>query len=387
MTRLLALLALLPLAVSAQSPIPDGTELELIANGFQFTEGPLWVDGGILFSDIPANTIYRWSPGGGVEVFRSPSQKSNGLVLDGEGRLLIAQHGARRVARLEDGTEVALATAYDGKALNSPNDLAVHPDGSIYFTDPTWGLEGRPAELGFTGVYRLDTEGDIHLLASDLNQPNGIAFSPDLATLYVTTSNERTVVAYDLADGEVSNGRVFARLTGGAPNDAADGMVVGTDGTLFVAGPSGPSESGVVVFAPDGTRLDAVAVPGQTTNVTFGDDDGRALYITSGPGVYRLRLGDAVATEPSPEAGFRIEAVAPNPSAETATVVVHLDKPRTTTLAVLDALGREVHTVRLGGAAGEHRVEVDVRDLTAGVYVVRLGDGAEAITRALTVAR
>ena len=379
--RLLVLAAVLPFAASAQSPFPDGAAPEQIAGGFQFTEGPVWADGSLLFSDIPASTVYRWTEGSDVEVFLRPSQKSNGLTLDAEGRLLLAQHEAQRLARLgSDGAQDVLADTYDGQTFNSPNDLAVHPDGSIYFTDPTWGLEGRPSSLGFTGLYRLATDGTVTLLADDLNQPNGVAFSPDLATLYVTTSNERTVVAYDLADGAVTNGRVFATLTGGTPRDAADGMAVDDQGRLYVAGPRG-----VWAFAPDGTTLDVVDVPGQTTNVTFGPD--RTLYITSGPGVYRLALADAVSVADGADAeGLRVTSVYPNPAGETATLVLSLDGPRSLTLTVTDVLGRTVRTADLGArAAGTHSVEVRIGGLAPGRYLARVSDARGGASRALIV--
>ena len=381
--RLLLLASVLPLAASAQSPVPDGESPERIASGLQFTEGPLWLDGGLLFSDIPANTVYRWTEDLGVQVFLSPSEKSNGLALDDDGSLLLAQHQAQRIARFsEDGTEAEVVAEYDGKSFNSPNDLAVHPDGSIYFTDPTWGLEGRQSELGFTGVYRLAPDGTLTLLADDLNQPNGVVFSPDLATLYVTTSNARTVVAYDLADGAISNKRTFATLTGGTPQDAADGMAIDEQGRLYVAGPRG-----VWIFAADGTTLDVVDVPGQTTNVTFGPD--RVLYITSGPGVYRLQLLRATDAEDVPDGfGLRIDSVHPNPSAQSASVVVSTDAPRRVTVALADALGRTVRTLDLGArAAGEHRTEVVLDGLAAGIYTVRVSDGERTATRSLTVVR
>ena len=379
----MALFLALPLAAAAQSPIPDGAEPERIANGFQFTEGPLWVDDGLLFSDIPANTVYRWTPDGGVEVAIQPSQKSNGLALDTDGVLLLAQHGARRVARREsDGSETALATAYEGDALNSPNDIAVHPDGSIYFTDPTWGLEGRPAELDFTGVYRLAPDGTLTLLTAELHQPNGIAFSPDLSTLYVTTSDQRTVEAYDLVDGEISNRRQFARLTGGTPSDAADGLVVDAQGRLYVTGPRG-----LWVFAPDGTTLDVIDVPDQTTNVTFGPDS--TLYITSGPGVYRLMLERSTSSADSPVGlGLRIESVQPNPSTGSATLGITVATARTMTVTVVDMLGRTVRALDLGTPPiGEHSVEIDLNDLPTGRYAVRVDDGNATASRVLTIVR
>ncbi|PAP75810.1 SMP-30/gluconolactonase/LRE family protein [Rubrivirga marina] len=382
--RLVALVLVFTIAASAQSPVAPGAEPERIASGFQFTEGPVWFEGTLLFSDIPANRVYRWDPESGqTETFLSPSQKSNGLALDADGNLLLAQHAAQRVARLDGDVETALAEAYEGDAFNSPNDLTLHPDGSIYFSDPTWGLEGRPSETGFTGVYRLDPDGTVDLLADDLHQPNGVAFSPDLATFYVSTSDERTVVAYDHADGALSNGRVFATLTGGTPFDAADGMEVDGQGRLYVAGPRG-----VWIFAPDGTVLDVVDVPDQTTNVAFGPDD--TLYITSGPGVYRLSLvAGTTAGEAGPvRLGLTIETVAPNPSRGLTAVTIRLDRARAVGMDVVDALGRTVRTLDLGPlAAGEHRAEVDLGGLAPGVYTVRLEAGGQRVTRAVTVAR
>lgn len=271
-------------SAAAQSPVPDDAVLERIAEGFEFVEGPLWKDGALLFSDIPANTIYRWTPGEGVAVAVRPSSNSNGLALDAEERLLIAQHGARRVARMEaDGTQTALATHFQGKRLNSPNDLAVHPDGSIYFTDPPWGIQPEEAELDFWGVYRLAPDGSLHLLLDSLHKPNGIVFSPDHETVYVSTSDEREVYAFDVDRHTLTGGRLFASQ---AENRGAfDGMVVDPEGNLYVTGPGG-----LWIYAPDGALLDRIPIPGQTSNVAWGDADGRTLYITSGNGVYRLRV-------------------------------------------------------------------------------------------------
>ncbi len=276
-------LLLLPALVFAQSPVPEGAVATRIAGGFKFVEGPVWHDGAILFSDIPGNTVYRWSPGDSTTVFRRPSHNSNGLTLDAQGRLLLAQHGARRVARIEeDGSETALVTHFEGKRLNSPNDMAVHPDGSLYFTDPPWGIRPEQAELDFTGVFRLAPDGSLHLLVDSLYNPNGITFSPDFGTLYVSTSDERTVIAYDVAAHSLSNGRLFATTAG---EGAADGMKTDASGRLYVTAPVG-----VEIYTPDGTLLDQIEVPEQTTNLAFGDADGKALYITSGTGLYHIRL-------------------------------------------------------------------------------------------------
>ena len=342
------------------------------------------MDGALLFSDIPANRIYRWTADEGLSVFRSPSQNSNGLALDADGRLLLAQHGARRVARLEDDTETPLATSYDGQTLNSPNDIAVHPDGSLYFTDPTWGVAGRPAPLGFTGVYRLAPDGALTLLVDSLYQPNGIVFSPDYGTLYVSTSDERTVIAYDLADHALSGGRLFVRMTGGASYDAADGMEVDAAGNVWITGPSG-----VWVVSPAGAVLDVIDVPGQTTNVAWGDADGQTLYITSGPGVYRLRIGTATsADDDAAEHVFAIQRVAPNPAGDTAQVVYHLGAPGPVTLTLLDALGRTLQTVDAGTrAAGEHTRTLDLSGLPPGAYAVHLQTNEGAASQPLTIVR
>ncbi len=284
--RLVALFALL--AAACAPPAPDAPPvaaeptLERLADGFQFTEGPVWHDGALYFSDIPANTIYRWTEADSVTVFRTPSQKSNGLAFDAEGRLLMAQDGARVLARLEpDGTETVLASHYDGKHLTNPNDLAVHPDGSIYFTDPGWSTPPEEAELDFQGVYRVASDGTLTLLVDSLSRPNGIAFSPDFETLYVTTSDTHTTLAYDVENHTLSNGRLFAASEG---EGATDGLKTGKDGRVYVTAPVG-----VEIYAPDGTLLHQVAIPEQTTNIAWGEDD-KTLYVTAATALYRIRL-------------------------------------------------------------------------------------------------
>lgn len=285
LTQLLALLMLLlaavPTSTRAQSPVPEGAEVERIADGFQFVEGPVWYEGGLLFSDIPANIIYRWTDEEGVTAFLSPSGNSNGLAVDHQGRLLLAQHGDRQIGVLEDADVLGLATAYEGRRLNSPNDLIVLPDGSIYFTDPPWGVEPEEAELDFSGVYRVTPDGEVRLLVDSLFYPNGIALSPDERTLYVTTSHGRTVDAFDLADHELSNHRIIAEFEG---EGATDGMKVDDTGRLYVTAPGG-----VAILDPNGTVIDQIAVPEATTNVAWGSDK-QTLYITAGTGIYRIKL-------------------------------------------------------------------------------------------------
>ena len=271
------------LAAAAQSPVPENVVVERVASGFRFVEGPVWHDGGLLFSDIPANVVYRWAPEEGVTVFRTPSQQSNGLAFDARGRFVMAQNGARRVARIEpDGTETVLASHYGDKRLNSPNDLALHPDGSLYFPAPTWKSPPDPDMPGFTGVYRLDPGGTLHLLVDSLDKPNGITFSPDFGTLYVSNSEALGVFAFDVDGHVLRNGRLFAQVPG---EGATDGMKTDAEGRLYVTGPGG-----IWIYAPDGALIDRVHVPEQVTNCAWGDADGRTLYVTSGTALYRVRL-------------------------------------------------------------------------------------------------
>jgi gluconolactonase len=258
------------------------SQLEKVAEGFQFVEGPVWKDGAIIFSDIPANKIYRWNDKDGLSVFLEPSGNSNGLALDVDGNLLLAQHGKRRLAKIyHDGREFSLIENYNGKKLNSPNDFAVKSDGSIFFTDPPYGIGADQEELGFYGIFRLSTNGDLHLLDNSLRRPNGIAFSPDENLLYVTNSGTNEIFVWDVVDTTIVNKRLFVKME---PNGKGDGLKINSKGRLFVAG-----SVGVWILDSDGTFLEMVEVPGQTTNCNWGDEDGKSLYITSGNAVYRYR--------------------------------------------------------------------------------------------------
>jgi len=259
---------------------------ERIATGFQFTEGPLWhPDGYLLFSDIPADRIYKWSPDGELEVFRQPSGNSNGLTLDRLGRLIACEHGHRRVSRTEaDGSVDPLATHYQGKRLNSPNDVVVTSDGSIYFTDPPYGVQPEERELDFQGVYRIGAEGTLTLLADDFERPNGLAFSPSERILYVDDTPRRHVRAFDvLADGTLANGRAFAEMQSPA-SGGPDGMKLDVQGNLYVTG-----AGGTWLFDPDGHHLGTLVTPEQPANLAFGGADRRTLYITARTSVYRVR--------------------------------------------------------------------------------------------------
>jgi gluconolactonase len=259
---------------------------ERIAAGFVFTEGPVWhPDGYLLFSDVPGNIIYQWTPDGQVQTFRSPSGYSNGLTFDKQGRLLVCEHGNRRISRTEqDGTITTLAEKFEGKRLNSPNDVVVKSDGSIYFTDPPYGLkEPGSQELAFQGIYRiLPGSNSLELLVDDFHRPNGLAFSPDEKMLYIANTGHGEVIAFDvLSDGSLANRRVFAKITG-----FPDGVKVDIDGNLYVTN----NYSFVQIFANSGKHLGDIVVPEGAENCGFGDPDYKTLFITARTSVYRVKL-------------------------------------------------------------------------------------------------
>jgi gluconolactonase len=262
--------------------------IEKLAEGFAFTEGPIWRrQGDLLFSDIPNSRIMRWAPGQAVETFRHPSGKSNGLTLDREGRLIACEHETRRVTRTEaDGTITVLAERYEGKRLNSPNDVVVKSDGSIYFTDPPYGIKPEEQELDFRGVYRLTPDGGLTCLTKEFDRPNGLAFSPDEKLLYIADSSERKHVrVYEVrADGTLGTGRLFAEPRAEAPG-VPDGMKVDVAGRLYTTGPGG-----VWVYAASGEHLGTILPPEVPANCAFGDADGRTLFMTARTGLYRVRV-------------------------------------------------------------------------------------------------
>ena len=297
--------------------VPADARVEVLAEGFEWSEGPVWVpDGGfLLFSDVPTNRIYRWQPGEtGATVWLTPSgytgdeprggePGSNGLVLDGEGRLLLAQHGDRRIARLEapwDAPEPQFGTVAagpDGEALNSPNDLVIHPSGAVLFTDPPYGLDPNreTREREEHGVYRSLPDGSIALISAELDRPNGIALSPDASTLYVANSDpERALwmrwsLGQDTLDGSdpLPEGEVFFDATqhvGDEEPGLPDGMAVDTAGNLFATGPGG-----VWVFSPEGEVLGRIRIRQPTANCTFGED-GSSLFVTADHQLLRIRL-------------------------------------------------------------------------------------------------
>lgn len=285
--------------------IPRGARIEKLAGGFQFTEGPVWVkDGGyLLFSDPNANTIYRYSPDGQVSVYRTKSgytgvnvgdyhqPGSNGLALDSAGRLTINEHGNRRVTRLEKtGAITVLADRYQGKRLNSPNDLVYRSDGALFFTDPPFGLPkvftDPGKELTVSGVYCL-RDGTLRQVATDFTGPNGIAFSPDERYLYVSNWDvqRKEVRRYEvMPDCSLRNGQRFFDMTAVPGEIALDGIKVDREGNLFVAGPGG-----IWVISADGKHLGTIQTPEHAANMAWGGADGQTLYITASTGLYRIR--------------------------------------------------------------------------------------------------
>jgi gluconolactonase len=262
---------------ASSEPFAKNAKLEVIATGFGLAEGPVWYRNQLLVSDIPANTVFAFSSTNQKTAFQKPSNNANGHRLDAQGRLLQAEHG-RQVTRLEsDGTRTVLASKFERKRLNSPNDLIVHSSGSTYFTDPTWGLsDPSQSELGFTGIYKI-TNGTVTLLNKNLEQPNGLAFSKDEKTLYVSDATN-TIRAFPvLANGDLGTPRDFAK--------GNDGLIVDAQGRVWA------SNGGVSVYSTDGKLISSIAKPGSTdvTNLAFGGADGKTLFVTTFDGVYKLQ--------------------------------------------------------------------------------------------------
>ena len=303
--------------------VPTDAKLERVATGFnKWVEGPVWTgEGTLLFAEIPANNILHWIPGKGANVFihpsgykgsapyKGPEPGSNGMTLDARGRVTVAGHAGRSVWRLESldphAQVTVLADSYQGKKLNSPNDLVYKSDGSLYFTDPPYGLETQgdddPAkELKVNGVYRIrdainqkpgspPDPGKLELVIKDMSRPNGLAFSRDEKFLYVADSGKRFWRRYPVKpDGTVGDGELFFDASSAPANGAPDGLRVDVKGNIYSAGPGG-----VWIISPAGKHLGTIKVPEVTSNVAWGDADGKTLYITASTSVYRVRLNVA----------------------------------------------------------------------------------------------
>ncbi|MEZ5403035.1 MAG: SMP-30/gluconolactonase/LRE family protein [Bryobacteraceae bacterium] len=293
---------IVPVDPSFSTLVEPSAKIEKLAGGMMFTEGPVWIKDHLLFTDIPANAIRKWTQAGGVAVFRQPVFPgkyapgqfvgANGLTLDSQGRLVSCEHANRRVARTEkDGKITILADRYEGKRLNSPNDGVYRSNGDFYFTDPPYGFakeDADPAkELPFNGVYRLRANGQLQLLTRDLTRPNGIAFTPDGKKLWVANSDgaRKIWMIYDVAaDGTLADGKVFHDATKETADGAPDGLKVDKKGNLWATGPGG-----IWVFSPSGKVLGKIQPPEVPANCAFGDADGKTLYMTARTGLYRVR--------------------------------------------------------------------------------------------------
>ncbi len=271
-----------------KSLFPRGATLERVATGFRFTEGPVWIEEekSLLFSDIPASRILRLTSGR-VATFREPSGNSNGLTRDKKGRLIACEHSNRRVTRTEkDGSIRTLADKFQGRKLNSPNDVITKSDGAIYFSDPSYGIQPDQQEQPIQGVYRLSPDGkELSLVADDLARPNGLAFSPDEKKLYIDDSERRHIRVFNVHDdGSLSGGSVFHDMNVSIPG-APDGMKVDVEGHVYCTG-----AGGVWVFDAAGKHLGTIVTLEKPSNCAWGDDDGRSLYITAVTSVYKIRV-------------------------------------------------------------------------------------------------
>ena len=267
------------------NPLEGIGPVQLVGTGFSFLEGPVYQpgDNSLLFSDIPADTIFRLRADGSIEPLLE-NQPTNGLAFDPQNRLLIATQSGRSLSRLEEsGTVTVLADSFEGALFNAPNDLAVHTNGDVYFTDPPFGLDPALSEVGCSGIYRLTPGGNLTQFGCNTIEtlPNGIALSPNQDLLYVTFSGSGDILTWAIAaDGSVGDMNTFTTTAGNT-----DGMAIDAEGNLFVT-----SAAGVEVFAPDGTRRGVIEIPEQATNCTFGGPDNNTLFVTGATGLYSVEL-------------------------------------------------------------------------------------------------
>ena len=369
----LALLMVCSSVLYGQSPIPPDAKLEKIATGLLQPEGPLWKDGvGLLFSDIKRNLIYVWSPlDGSVKAYLQPSDSSNGITFDQQGRLVLTQMRLRRVARQElDGTITPLASTYNGKKFNSPNDIVVKSDGSIFFTDPDFNIPfGQTRELSFKGIYRITPNGALVLLDSTFDKPNGICFSPDEKKLYVNESARCLIYVWDvIGDSLLINKKLFYTIPA---SGYADGMKVDSAGNLYCAGPTG-----VWIVSPTGQSLGRIAMAENPSNCAWGDNDRKSLYMTAGSSLYRIRTITTGLNEerqsPVPDK-FELFQNYPNPFNGSTKLLYTVSHTMSVQLRVYDSAGHLVKTlVHETKEAGIYSATFDASTIASGVYFASL---------------
>lgn len=266
--------------------VPPQAKVEKLAGDFRFTEGPVWIDqegGHLVFSDIPANELKKWTPQG-VTTFRSPSQNANGNTVDLQGRLVSAEHSGRRVSLAgKDGKPETVVDQFNGKKFNSPNDVVVKSDGTLWFTDPDYGLGGKPKEMEGNWVFRHDPKTkETIALVKDFDKPNGLCFSPDESKLYVADSGQpKHIRVFEVKGNSVSDGKIFCKIDKGGP----DGIRSDAEGRIFSS-----AGDGVHIFNPDGNLIGKILVPESPANLCFGGKDFRTLFITARTGLYRIEL-------------------------------------------------------------------------------------------------
>ena len=365
--------------ILAQSPIPAGAKPVQIVTGIMQPEGPVWKDGvGLLFSDIKDNKIYKWTQDGGKQIYLNPSDSSNGLTLDHQGRLILTQMRLRRVSRQEtDGTITPLASTYSGKKFNSPNDVVVKSSGSIFFTDPNYNIPyPYDKELGFQGIYRISPSGSIILLDKTLSEPNGICFSLDEKKLYVDDSNSGTIYVWDVInDSTIANKTKFYQI----PNSGGvDGMKIDPAGNIYCSG-----SNAVYIISPNGTYIDKIVMPtGVTTsNCAWGNADRKTLFITGGSSVYMISLNTTDVKSRDSKTGmnnsFELFPNYPNPFNPSTRIRYSISKSSEVKLTIFSILGQEVVTlVNEYQSTGLYEVTFDAGKIASGTYIYKLNVGS-----------
>ena len=368
------LILLIQSSVISQVILDPDAVVEEIVSGIQQPEGPVWREGlGLLFSDIKGNKIYKWTSEKGKEIYLDPSYNTNGLAYDLEGRLVAGQMGLRRVVRFEkDGSQTSLADSYDGKKLNSPNDLVIKSGGAIFFTDPDFNIpSGESKELNFNGIYRISPSGVLQLLTSSLTLPNGICFSPDESKLYVNDSQVHKIYVWDVVDDStITNKKLLYTIP--VPFGYADGMKIDEDGNIYCT-----CSSYVWVISPEGELIGKIDLPTSVSasNCAWGDDDNRTLFITAGNSVYRVRpfVTSINKEDSSLPKSFGLSQNYPNPFNPTTKITYSIPVTSNVMITVYDVSGKEVVTIEdCQKKAGTYTLLFNAEKLASGVYYYNL---------------